>query len=217
MESREKPKFIAKKDRKQRVVNKQHQKTKSVVDANGTGTIRMLKNETLSRPKPERRKRSSRFVFDWDESENTLKDENHLNFIRAKRVRDETDLSEAAHWSSKEKHEMTSRDWRIFKEDYHISVKGGSCVNPIRFWEESDLNDRILRVLTESSYFEPTPIQELQDTSFGFGVDNIGGTKDKGAGFEDFLSLGGCENSFGWFLQDERQTKLANFAAAFAA
>ena len=65
--------------------------------------------------------------------------------------------------------------------------------------------------------FEPTPIQELQDTSFGFGIDNIGGTKDKGAGFEDFPSLGGCENSFGWFSQDESQTKLANFAAAFAA
>jgi hypothetical protein len=28
------------------------------------------------------------------------------------------------HWSEKSKDEMTERDWRIFREDYNITIKG---------------------------------------------------------------------------------------------
>ena len=32
------------------------------------------------------------------------------------------------HWSQKPLAEMKDRDWRILKEDYNISVKGGAVV-----------------------------------------------------------------------------------------
>jgi len=38
------------------------------------------------------------------------------------------------HWSEKKLPEMTTRDWRIFKEDFNISTKGGGIPNPIRSW-----------------------------------------------------------------------------------
>ena len=28
------------------------------------------------------------------------------------------------HWSEKDLNEMTERDWRIFREDYNITIKG---------------------------------------------------------------------------------------------
>lgn len=47
--------------------------------------------------------------------------------------------SSGRHWTEKKLSEMTSRDWRIFKEDYNITTKGGGIPNPIRGWEEADL------------------------------------------------------------------------------
>ncbi len=32
---------------------------------------------------------------------------------------------------------MTERDWRIFREDYAIAIKGGSVPHPIRNWKEA--------------------------------------------------------------------------------
>merc|ERR1719186_1598945 len=36
------------------------------------------------------------------------------------------------HWADKELDNMAERDWRILREDYSISVKGGNVANPIR-------------------------------------------------------------------------------------
>ena len=43
---------------------------------------------------------------------------------------------------------MTARDWRIFKEDYEISVSGGKIPFPIRYWSESGLPDILLESTT---------------------------------------------------------------------
>lgn len=62
-------------------------------------------------------------------------------------------------WWEKERREMTQRDWRIFREDFMISVRGGhGVVNPGRNWEECDLPRGILDHVT-STYKKPTPIQ----------------------------------------------------------
>ena len=37
---------------------------------------------------------------------------------------------------TKSRDEMSERDWRIFREDNDILIKGGKCPNPIRNWEE---------------------------------------------------------------------------------
>ena len=53
------------------------------------------------------------------------------------------------HWTQKELPQMTDRDWRIFREDYHIAVKGGNIPKPIRFWKEANLSKEILEIIDE--------------------------------------------------------------------
>ncbi|KAJ5583030.1 hypothetical protein N7535_001650 [Penicillium sp. DV-2018c] len=63
------------------------------------------------------------------------------------------------HWSEKRLDLMRERDWRIFKEDFNISTKGGSVPNPMRSWEESQLPKRLLELVDRVGYKEPTAIQ----------------------------------------------------------
>ncbi|EOO02492.1 putative pre-mrna-splicing atp-dependent rna helicase prp28 protein [Phaeoacremonium minimum UCRPA7] len=63
------------------------------------------------------------------------------------------------HWSEKKLDEMRERDWRIFKEDFGIATKGGAIPNPMRSWKESGLPRRLLEVVDQVGYTEPTPIQ----------------------------------------------------------
>lgn len=63
------------------------------------------------------------------------------------------------HWSEKKLDHMRERDWRIFKEDYNISTKGGSIPNPMRSWAESGLPRRLLDVVNQVGYTEPSAVQ----------------------------------------------------------
>ena len=56
------------------------------------------------------------------------------------------------HWSDKSLPEMTYRDWRIFREDYNISTKGGRIPYPLRCWEEAGLNSDVLKVIDTLNY-----------------------------------------------------------------
>ena len=40
-------------------------------------------------------------------------------------------------WREKNLNEMTDRDWRIFKEEFNITTRGGSIPHPIRFCKRS--------------------------------------------------------------------------------
>ncbi|KAI8852691.1 P-loop containing nucleoside triphosphate hydrolase protein [Chytridium lagenaria] len=63
------------------------------------------------------------------------------------------------HWSEKPLDQMKERDWRIFKEDFNIATKGGHAPNPLRSWSESGIPPKILQVISDVGYKEPTPIQ----------------------------------------------------------
>lgn len=63
------------------------------------------------------------------------------------------------HWSEKKLEHMRERDWRIFKEDYNISTKGGSIPNPMRSWSESGLPQRLLDIVDQVGYTEPSAVQ----------------------------------------------------------
>lgn len=63
------------------------------------------------------------------------------------------------HWSEKKLEQMRERDWRIFKEDFNISTKGGAIPNPMRSWSESGLPKRLLDVIAYVGYTDPSPIQ----------------------------------------------------------
>lgn len=65
------------------------------------------------------------------------------------------------HWSDKKYDEMTTRDWRIFCEDFSISTKGGTAEKPLRNWHELNLiPPDLLDIITNKLHYkEPTPIQ----------------------------------------------------------
>ncbi|KIW17567.1 pre-mRNA-splicing ATP-dependent RNA helicase prp28 [Exophiala spinifera] len=63
------------------------------------------------------------------------------------------------HWSEKRLDQMRERDWRIFKEDFNISTKGGGIPNPMRNWKESGLPRRLLDIIDQVGYTEPSAIQ----------------------------------------------------------
>jgi ATP-dependent RNA helicase DDX23/PRP28 len=63
------------------------------------------------------------------------------------------------HWSEKPLEMMKERDWRIFKEDFNISTRGGGIPLPMRSWAESGLPHRLLEVVEQVGYKEPSPIQ----------------------------------------------------------
>lgn len=55
--------------------------------------------------------------------------------------------------------EMSDRDWRIFREDFDIRVKGGKAPLPLRFWEEGNLPSSVMEAIRELGYEKPSPIQ----------------------------------------------------------
>jgi len=47
---------------------------------------------------------------------------------------------------------MADRDWRIFKEDYNITTRGGNIPHPLRSWDEAGLEKGILDVIKLAGY-----------------------------------------------------------------
>ena len=47
---------------------------------------------------------------------------------------------------------VSARDWRIFREDYNISTKGGKIPSPLRYWNEAPLSDDLLKVIEGLHY-----------------------------------------------------------------
>ncbi|KAH3721763.1 probable ATP-dependent RNA helicase DDX23 [Dreissena polymorpha] len=85
------------------------------------------------------------------------------------------------HWMEKTLEEMAERDWRIFKEDYNISCKGGRIPNPIRKWKEANLPKDLLDAIDTIGYKEPTPIQR-QAIPIGLQNRDIIGIAETGSG-----------------------------------
>jgi len=86
------------------------------------------------------------------------------------------------HWTKKGVSEMAERDWRIFREDYNITTKGGNIPEPIRNWDEcTDLATEIREVIDRIGYKVPTPIQR-QAIPIGFLNRDIIGVAETGSG-----------------------------------
>jgi len=63
------------------------------------------------------------------------------------------------HWTDKPVNEMSTRDWRIFREDFMIYNRGGRVPNPMRIWAEGPLPWELLQAVHKVGYNRPTPIQ----------------------------------------------------------
>jgi len=70
-----------------------------------------------------------------------------------------TDDDHKIHWTDKPLTEMQTRDWRIFREDFQIFIRGGRVPNPMRIWAEGPLPWELLEAIHKVGYLRPTPIQ----------------------------------------------------------
>lgn len=85
-------------------------------------------------------------------------------------------------WSDKTLDEMKARDWRIFREDYQIQVRGGGDIpHPLRSWRESSIPAAVLDAITAMGYKEPTPIQR-QAIPIGLEPRDLIGLAETGSG-----------------------------------
>ena len=86
------------------------------------------------------------------------------------------------HWKNKALEDMTTRDWRIVREDYDINIRGGTAgVNPLRSWSEAGLPDELMRAIERQGYAEPTPIQR-QCVPIGVQSRDLIGLAETGSG-----------------------------------
>lgn len=85
------------------------------------------------------------------------------------------------HWTDKPLEQMRERDWRIFKEDFNISTKGGNIPRPIRSWEEAGLPEKMVQIIHDIGYKEPTPIQR-QAIPIGIQCRDLIGVAETGSG-----------------------------------
>merc|ERR1719381_58053 len=108
------------------------------------------------------------------------KDQEKVRLSKLKKKEDRQKFDDR-HWSDKELKNMTERDWRIFREDYNITIKGGNVASPIRFWRESDICEEILDVIDKIGYKEPSPIQR-QAIPIGLTNRDIIGVAETGSG-----------------------------------
>ena len=111
-----------------------------------------------------RRFTDKKFNFEWDETDDTSALAPPIT--ASTRSANKNDLQGTSrrgfddrHWSEKGLHEMTDRDWRIFKEDFNINTSGGVMPAPIRHWHESGLPAELLSTIKRLNYAQPTPIQ----------------------------------------------------------
>ncbi|KAJ6596806.1 P-loop containing nucleoside triphosphate hydrolase protein [Mycena vulgaris] len=113
-------------------------------------------------------------------SGNGAADTSHLADAMERRKAAKAGLDER-HWTEKPLEEMKERDWRIFREDFSISARGGQIPHPLRSWTESDIPKTILECIDEIGYKEPSAIQR-QAIPIGLQNRDIIGIAETGSG-----------------------------------
>ncbi|KAF5380906.1 hypothetical protein D9615_003885 [Tricholomella constricta] len=106
--------------------------------------------------------------------------ESHLADALERRMAAKSGLDER-HWTEKPLDEMKERDWRIFREDFSISARGGQIPHPLRSWTESTIPAAILECIETIGYKEPSPIQR-QAIPIGLQNRDIIGIAETGSG-----------------------------------
>ena len=86
---------------------------------------------------------------------------------------------------------MTARDWRIYRENYEIVVKGGRAPPPLRNFKEAQLHPALLQSIEMVlKYTEPMPIQR-QAVPIGLQRRDLIGIAETGSGkVSDYYSGG---------------------------
>lgn len=141
------------------------------------------------------------FRFQWDDTDDTLDQSDPLysSVALTKQQRHKDPLAEersnngnhrrrqaisnnAASVHTKPLDQMSARDWRIYRENYEIVVKGGRAPPPLRNFREAQLHPALLQSIeTVLRYTEPTPIQR-QSIPIGLQRRDLIGIAETGSG-----------------------------------
>ncbi|CAF1150612.1 unnamed protein product [Rotaria sp. Silwood1] len=128
------------------------------------------------------KKDQSKFYGDLLEKRRTQGEKDRVTArLKFDREKDEKRRYDERHWSDKTLEEMADRDWRIFKEDYNITTRGGNIPHPLRSWDEAGLEKGIIDVIKAAGYKEPTPIQR-QAIPIGLQNRDVIGIAETGSG-----------------------------------
>eukprot|EP01028_Stygiella_incarcerata_P014155 TRINITY_DN9121_c1_g1_i3.p2 TRINITY_DN9121_c1_g1~~TRINITY_DN9121_c1_g1_i3.p2 ORF type:complete len:811 (-),score=254.39 TRINITY_DN9121_c1_g1_i3:63-2495(-) len=137
-----------------------------------------------------------KFVFEWTEDEDTSKEVDPLYDLSrrktplfsqrghlggTKEIRVGKGLIDERNWRKKDLTEMSERDWRIFRDEFQITAKGGNIPFPLRFWEESNLPPVVLDSLRRERFADPFPIQRAA-IPVGLNERDMIGIAETGAG-----------------------------------
>jgi ATP-dependent RNA helicase DDX23/PRP28 len=153
--------------------------------------------EKRKKQRPRTNKKAT-FKFRWEDTDDTFDASDplyssSLSAVQVSRrhkqaVSDMGDIATVQSVQSKPLDKMTARDWRIFRENYEITVKGGKSPPPMRSFRESPapdlptlhpaLLDAIENVL---KFKEPTPIQR-QSIPIGLQRRDLIGVAETGSG-----------------------------------
>lgn len=154
-----KPKFISKAKRDRLKATKQKPAPFKVVKQEIIGPLNEVSEPRKLLPVKAPRQEKNKGLFSWDDSEDTSG--SYQPLVSAK-LRDYDDdlLTSESHWSTKPLERMKARDWRLLKHEFDINYKGEDLGNPLRAWnEEQALPKRLINLLQDLKYYEPTPIQ----------------------------------------------------------
>ncbi|XP_032241073.1 probable ATP-dependent RNA helicase DDX23 isoform X2 [Nematostella vectensis] len=128
------------------------------------------------------KKEAGKFYAEMMEKRRTIEEkEQEGNRLKKEKDKERKVAFDDRHWTKKNLEEMTERDWRIFREDFNISTKGGRIPFPIRKWKEAQIPDSILEIVDKLGYKDPTPIQR-QAIPIGLQNRDIIGVAETGSG-----------------------------------
>jgi ATP-dependent RNA helicase DDX23/PRP28 len=181
-----KPIYLTKEERSILAAQKKESQSSIYISKNrDEGQIKSVEisreRDTTERPRKARKVGDRKLFFDWDTQDDTSIQSNNLEnelgsvpimFGRGRlggldpkgegKIGTKSLLENNRHWSEKSLETMQDRDWRIFREDFNITTKGGTIPNPMRSWDECQpqLPEVLKSLLTAKyGYQEPTPIQ----------------------------------------------------------
>lgn len=103
------------------------------------------------------------FRFEWDNADDTGKEISADSFriipapLKGRISTKSQSSLKKSDLITKPIQNMAARDWKIFKENFYITCK--SDILPIRNWEESELDRKLIRALRGLGYTYPTAIQ----------------------------------------------------------
>jgi ATP-dependent RNA helicase DDX23/PRP28 len=158
------PKFLTREERqKQRESLPKPEIKSSIIPIRSRSPVAIEKTVKFSVPTPrfiDFQKYRSSFKFEWDDSDDTLTvgpiTRLHPSVLKSKPSQKKAEKN--LDLSSKPQSQMSSRDWRIFKENNYIETQNTEIL-PFRNWDESTIDNKIKKALRSLRYSHPTPIQ----------------------------------------------------------